>query len=321
MKITIEELCKLLCDNDDYIILTHRHPDCDTLGSALALTRLLQSLGKKVRAVCSDKVTEKQKRLMDGYTFENNGEPYKHIITTDVATPKLLGSYETLKDEIFIKIDHHLNREDFGEYSYVKDDYASCAEIILDICEYFENQGKYTLTKDAAAYIYCGMSSDTGGFIYSNTKSETHMKAARLLSCGIPASHIDEELHITKTRSRIKAEGYALSQMRYELDGKIAAVCVSMKTRADLNITEEDIADIVDIPRSVDGVDTAFSVKEEPDGSYRVSLRSGVTDVSAVASAFGGGGHMRAAGCTLFADNIDAAYEAVVNECKKHIES
>ena len=94
-----------------------------------------------------------------------------------------------------------------------------------------------------------------------------------------------------------------------------------MKTRNELKISEEDIADIVDIPRAVDGVDTAFSVKEEPDGSYRVSLRSGITDVSAVASAFGGGGHMRAAGCTISAKNIDEAYEAVVNECKKHIES
>ncbi|MBQ7700150.1 MAG: bifunctional oligoribonuclease/PAP phosphatase NrnA [Clostridia bacterium] len=321
MKITVEKLCKLLCENDGYLILTHRHPDCDTLGSALALTRLLQSFDKKVRAVCSDKITEKQKRLMDGYTFEDTAQPYDHVITVDVATPKLLGSYESLKNDIFLKIDHHLNREDFGEYSYVKDDYASCAEIILDICEYFEKQGKFTLTKDVASYIYCGMSSDTGGFIYSNTKPETHLKAARLLGCGINACRIDEELHITKTPDCIRAEGYALSHIKYELGCKIASVCFDMKTRNELKISEEDIADIVDIPRAVDGVDTAFSIKEEPDGSYRVSLRSGITDVSAVASAFGGGGHMRAAGCTISAKNIDEAYEAVVNECKKHIES
>ncbi len=321
MKITINKLFKLLCDNDNYLILTHRHPDCDTLGSAMALSNLLRSLGKTVYAVCPDKITEKQKRLMDGYGFEDTGAPYEHIITVDVASVKLLGKYEDLANDIFIKIDHHLNREDFGRYSYVEDDYASCAEIILDICEYFEKAGKYTLTKDAASYIYCGISSDTGGFIYSNTKPETHIRAARLLSCGVPASYIDEELHIIKTPDRIKAEGYALSNMQYDLNGKIASVSISMKTRNELSVTEEDIADIVDIPRSVDGVDTAFSVKEEVDGSFRVSLRSGITDVAAIASAFGGGGHMRAAGCTLYAGSIDEAREAIVKECKKHIKS
>ena len=321
MKTTVEKLCGLLLKNDRYLILTHKHPDCDTLGSALALTRLLQSLGKTARAVCPEEVTKKQKRLMDGYGFEDNGEPYDRIITVDIASPTLLGKYEDLADKIFIKIDHHVDREDFGKYCYVKDDCASCAEIILDICEYFEQSGRYVLSKDVASYVYCGMSSDTGGFIYSNTTPQTLTKAARLLECGVAASYINEELHIIKSPSRLKAEGYALSNIKYDLGGKITSVSFDMKTRNDLGITEEDIADIVDIPRSAEGVDTALSVKEEPDGSYRVSLRSGKTDVSAVAAVFGGGGHIRAAGCTVHADSIEEARPAVINECIKHIKS
>lgn len=320
MNTTIKKICELLSDNDNYLILTHRHPDCDTLGSAAALMSLLHALGKSARAVCPDTVPEKYRCLMGGYTYEDSGEGYDKIISVDVAAGSMLGEYEYLKDDVFIKIDHHAVRDDFGEYSYVKADSASCAEIILDICEYFEKKGGYALTKEAASYIYCGVSSDTGGFIYSNTTPETHIKAARLLSLGIPASKLDEKLHITKSPGRIRAEGYALSGIKYDCGGKLASVCISMKIRAELDIAEEDISDIVDIPRSIEGVNIAFSVKEYPDGTYRVSLRSGESDVSAVAAVFGGGGHVRAAGCTLRAGGIEEAREAVAAECRKQIE-
>ena len=318
---TISKLCELLYGNDNYLILSHNHPDCDTLGSALALTRLLQSLGKAAYAVCPDTVTEKQKRLMGGYGFEDTGAQYEHIITVDVAASSMLGKYEEQADGVFLKIDHHKVRDGFGKYSYVKDDSASCAEIILDVCECFEKKGLYKLTPDVASYIYCGMSSDTGGFIYSNTTADTHIKAARLIKFGIPAALINEELHIIRSPGRIRAEGYALSSIKYDLDGKIASVCFDMKTRKRLQLTEEDIADIVDIPRSIEGIEIAFSVKEEPDGSFRVSLRSKQTDCSAIAAVFGGGGHIRASGCTLRTGSAEEARGAVIKECIKHIKS
>lgn len=318
MNVTIERLCGLLRENDRYLILTHKHPDCDTLGSALALVRLLQSLGKTAYAVCSDKITDTQRSLMGGYGFEDKKEPYDRVITTDVASPSLLGKYECLKDDIFIKIDHHTPREDFGEYSYVKSDSASCAEIIFDICRHFESSGEYVLEKDAASYLYCGISSDTGGFIYSNTTPQTHIKAAQLIECGVPFSALDEKMHIIKSQSKIKAEGYALSHIKYDCGGKIAFLCIDLKAREELCISEEDISNVVDIPRSVDGVETAFSVKEEKDGVYRVSLRSRETDVSAIAAVFGGGGHIRAAGCTVYAESIEEARDAVIAECIKH---
>ena len=321
MKTSISKLCELLYENDRYMILTHNHPDCDTLGSALALTCLLQSLGKTAFAVCPDEVTGKQKSLMGGYGFEYSGEPYDHIITTDVAATSMLGKYEQFKDDIFIKIDHHKVRDDFGKYQLVKENCASCAEIVFDICRYFEKKGKYTLSPDVASYIYCGISSDTGGFRYSNTTAETHKKAARLLGCGIPSAQIDEELHIVRSPGRIRAEGYALSNIRYDTGGKIASVCFDMKTRERLQLTEEDIADIVDIPRSIEGAEIAFSVKEEPDGAFRVSLRSKNTDCSAIAAVFGGGGHIRASGCTLHADGIETVRGSIISECKKHIGS
>lgn len=321
MRMTISKLCGLLYGNDRYLILTHNHPDCDTLGSALALTRLLQSLGKTAFAVCPDEVTEKQKRLMGGYGFEDTGDPYDHIITTDVAAVSMLGKYEQFKDDIFIKIDHHKVRDDFGKYSYVKENCASCSEIVFDICEYFEKSGKYRLSSDTASYIYCGMSSDTGGFIYSNTTPQTHIKAARLIKCGVPSSQLDEEIHIIKSPGRIRAEGYALSNIKYDLNGKIASVCFDTETRKRLCLTEEDISDIVDIPRSIEGVETAFSIKEEPDGSYRVSFRSKQTDCSAIAASFGGGGHIRASGCTIHTDSMEKACKDIIAECIKHIKS
>lgn len=321
MKTSISKLCELLYENDRYMILTHNHPDCDTLGSALALTRILQALGKTAYAVCPDTVTEKQKRLMGGYAFAYGVKRYDHIITTDVAASSMLGKYGDLKNRIFIKIDHHKVREDFGEYSYVKENYASCAEIIFDICAHFERKSLYTLTPDVASYLYCGISSDTGGFIYSNTTPKTHKIAARLLGCGIPAAQIDEELHIIRSPGRIRAEGHALSDIRYDMDGRIASVCFDIKTKERLDLTEEDISDIVDVPRSAEGAEIAFSVKEEPDGSYRVSLRSKQTDCAAIAASFGGGGHIRASGCTLYADSIEKARDSVIAECKKHIKS
>ncbi|MBO4423632.1 MAG: bifunctional oligoribonuclease/PAP phosphatase NrnA [Clostridia bacterium] len=314
MKTTVKKLCEALEARDGYLILTHKKPDLDTLGSALALVRLLQALGKNARAVCPEEPTEKQIRMLDGYTFSDGGEPYSTVVTVDVASPSLLGRYEELSGRVYIKTDHHRERERFGEISLVDTGAAACAEIIFDVCRYFEKKGKFRLDKSTASYLYCGISSDTGGFIYPNTTAKTHKKAAYLLGLGIPSAVLDEQMHIIKTEKKLRAEGYTAQNLIFFHGKKTAAVCLDKALMKELGITDEDAADIVDVPRSVEGVEAALSVKEDVPGSYRVSLRSRSVDVSAVAAVFGGGGHPGASGCTVKASSAREACGLVAEE-------
>lgn len=317
---TITELCDLLQGHDNYLILTHKRPDEDTLGSASALACALNQIGKTARAVCPDKITEKQRSLMGGYSFEDDGSPYDYIITTDAASTSLLGKYEDIGKNAYIMIDHHVPREVFGRYSYVDTHSAACAEIIYKICREFEVRGLMKIDRDIAAYLYAGISSDTGGFIYSNVTPETHRIAAELISTGIKFYDIDELLHITKSNSKIKAEAYAASVMQTYCNGKLAVTYIDSKTVEENGFSNEDLSDIVNVVRAVEGVDVAVSVKEECEGVFKCSLRSRGEDVSKIAAVFCGGGHIRAAGCTVKAGNVKDACEIIISECIKTIE-
>ena len=317
--LTPNDAGRLLLEHDGFLVLTHKNPDPDTLGSALALVTTLCAAGKSARAVCSDPVPESKLSLFGGYTFKDDGSPYSYVVTVDVADTVLLGDFENLSGSVDLMIDHHVLRCALAENVCVDPSAAACAEIVYDICRAICAESGTGLTKEAASYLYAGISADTGGFIYSNTTSRTHMIAAALLGLGINSAEINEILHIIKPEARIRAEAFVASKMIRSMNGRIASVAITLSDMKLLGCSDEMLSEIVNIPRSVEGVDIAVSLREVKPGEYKVSLRSRSSDVSEVAAVFGGGGHMKAAGCTVTADDPEKARAAVVAECRKRI--
>lgn len=317
--ITLDALCSELIVNDDFIILTHTHPDPDTLGSALALAETLRSMGKRASAICPETPSAKLVCLMGGYDFSYSGDAgYNgYIISVDVASASMLGRYSCLSDKVSLMIDHHLPRSPLCDKTYVYPEAAACGELIYGIICRLQSLCKATLTKEIASYLYCAISSDTGGFIFSNTTPQTHIIAAELLKFGFNAAELDEAMHIKKPLALCRAEKYLFERLRFYCGGRLGIVALTAKEREGLSLSDNELGDIVDIARQVDCVDIAVSVRELAQGEYKASMRSRYADVSVAASEFGGGGHKKAAGCTVRTDSIEDAIAQVVAVCEK----
>ena len=176
------------------------------------------------------------------------------------------------------------------------------------------------IPEGVAPAIYAAISSDTGCFRYSNVTPATHRTAAQLIALIPSHADIDRLLFETKTPGRLAAEKAALDLLTFAASGKIAVCSISLEQISAHNLAGEDLDALIDIARSVAGVEIAFSIREEAKNHFRISARSNSTaDVSALCAHFGGGGHVKAAGCTISANTIERARELLIERAEKLI--
>lgn len=292
--ITIKEAARLLKENDRFLILTHQSPDGDTLGSGFALFRILSKLGKKARVVCGDAIHKKYSFLYEGIAFEEF-EP-EFLVTVDVADPVLLGGkYSHLADKVDLNIDHHTSNRLFARKTLLEDS-AATAELIYELAK----ELKVELDKDIAMAIYTGIATDTGCFKFSNTTAKSHLYAAELFDMGIDAAMINNLMFETKSKERLELERKAYEHLEYFFDGRCAVVSIFYDMIDGLGVDEGDLDGLASIPRQIEGVDVGVTIRERQPGIYKISVRtSDSLDASEICAKLGGGGHIRAAGCTV----------------------
>ena len=310
--LTAREAAEIILGVKNPTVVMHRRPDGDTAGSASALLNIFSALGKDANYACADPVPERLRFLIDE-NKETTCFDGREVITIDVATLDQLGE---LKDKIgqpILMIDHHAVGTRFAD-GYVLPDASSAAEVLMSIIDELIDMGKITLTKELAYPLYASMSSDTGGFIYSNASATTYRRAARLIECGIDSADINHRLFNTKSEKQIKAEGYIASVMRTALDGRLAYATLSKRERDELCIGSEYFETAIDVVRSLLGAEIALFVRENDDGSIRASLRSTGANVASIAARFNGGGHIRAAGCSPDAKTPEDAAKMIIEE-------
>jgi phosphoesterase RecJ-like protein len=214
-------------------------------------------------------------------------------------------------------IDHHENGTKYADY-YIRSDYAAAGEIVYEIACRLVQMGELNeIPRDVYDLIYAALSSDTGCFKYSNVTPHTHLVAAELLNMGADASEINRLLFDCKSEEILKAEGFALSKMKSFFGGKLNLVCITKKEREALGLELEFFETVIDVVRSLDGVEIAVAIKELDDGSFKASMRSVEKNVAALCTRLGGGGHIRAAGCTIYASSEKEAIDIVVSEVKQ----
>ncbi|MCQ2428347.1 MAG: DHHA1 domain-containing protein [Clostridia bacterium] len=302
-------------------ILVHARPDGDCIGSAFALSSLLGLLGCETRIISADPLPSrlafiaKDRPELFVHGCPEGGEfgPGAGAVAIDVAAPELLGSLDG-KYNVLLGIDHHSGSTQFSD-RYLDADSAAAGEIVWRIARSWLRTGVIDdIPTSAAAACYAAVSSDTGCFRYSNVTSSTHRIAAQLIERVPYHAEIDRQLFEIKTPGRIAAEKLASELLKSYCDGKITVCAASYEQISGSGLPTEDLDALVDVARAVDGAEIAFSVRGEMDGSFRVSARSNTdADVSALCSSFGGGGHLRAAGCTLRCESIASAVDMIVS--------
>ncbi|NLT40912.1 MAG: phosphoesterase RecJ domain-containing protein [Clostridiales bacterium] len=291
---------------DDVLIYTHRRPDGDTVGCAAALCLALRSIGKTAYIFENNDNIDRLLPYLDGLLQPAGFIPGSYV-SVDIATPRLFPyGHEDAAQTVDLVLDHHPSNASFGKAMCVDPECAACGELIYDILLELG-----CVNKETALPLYLAIASDTGCFRYSNTTAHTHEVASKLISLNIDFAAVNHRMFETKTRSRLKLEAMLTETAEY-YDGGTAAVAIltnEMARKAGATADDED--DIASLIRSVEGVLAAVTIREQPDGSSKVSVRT-VEEKDSVSAAevcavFGGGGHLRAGGCNIDAPPGEAA--------------
>lgn len=316
MRVDIRAAAGLLKAHDNILFICHSNPDGDTIGSAFALCGALDRLGKKCRVSCYDRIPAMYSFMSDIPQSEVSQPEY--LVAVDVADLDLIGpdGYSaSFAGKIDLCIDHHASNTFYAENTCLDEDAAAAAETVLLIL----GELGVKPDKDIAECIYVGLSTDTGCFRYSNTTARTLRMAADMYDIGIDVTMINKVMFETRTKSYNILESMALGGIRISDDGKYAVITVTREMLDVSGADENESHALKAIPREIEGVLVGATMTEQKDGGFRVSLRSNApADASAICSKMGGGGHIRAAGCTI-AGPYEAAYATLTGHIEEEI--
>ena len=284
--------------SNNILIIPHYNADGDCLGSSYALKLMLQELGKKADVVLDEKDYDNRiLKILDGVSCKNDAFTPDLVISVDCADKQRMGTRVSAFDacDFTINLDHHVTNDKYATYNFVNPIAAATGEIIYELAQFMN----IPLTTQIVNNIYIAIVSDTGGFAYSNTKPHTHSIAAQLLEYGINSAFISSYLFEVNSKKRLQLMQVAYNSLETFYDDRIAAVTITDEQMKKYEASEDDVGSFVNIPRSLETAIVSMSFRELAEGAVKVSIRSQLVDVANLARQYGGGGHERAAGCTV----------------------
>jgi len=289
----------LITGADSFFLAGHLNPDGDTIGSMLAIGSVLKRLGKKVRLFSQDPVPENLRFLPHANTIHSRVPKGKFdaAILLECSTPARGGALEPVLRRCgkVVNIDHHKTSEFYGDINIVEPHSSSTAEIVYRL---FYNMN-VNMTRREATCLYTAIVTDTGRFHFPATTPRTLEIASRLLETGFKFSRINDLLYATKACESLKILGRALESLELKAGGKLAVLTLKASDFKEFEARSEHSENVINFGMMPPGVKTAVMFREEED-RVSVTFRSrGHLDVSAVAKAFGGGGHRNASGCRM----------------------
>ncbi|MBQ9085648.1 MAG: DHH family phosphoesterase [Clostridia bacterium] len=325
--LSLAELCDRLCEKKTTLIIYHVRSDADAIGSAFSLRELLRLMGIPAICACSDEIPERLRFLADGVQGsvlpeEGMELDAERVISVDSASPQQLGDlYTRLHKYVDMMIDHHGVGTVYTDY-YIDPEASATGEIVYEIAKELLRKGEIDeIPPRVINGVYAAICSDTGCFRFANTTPKALRYTAELLEAGAEQHQINRCLFEAKSVKQVRAEGEAARHLSLYEGGRIASVTFPYSSKFSLSLSDEHLETIIDIPRSIKGVEVAFSVRQPEDTSFfRVSMRSSSdVDVSRICALFGGGGHKKAAGCSVEAANVGAAEEKILLAIRKEM--
>ncbi len=310
-KISKSAAARLLLEQNRIMIIGHANPDGDTLGSCFALYHALSTLGKRVCVVNADKITPKYCFLSGGKSILRPQFEPDFIVSVDVGATKLFGEpLMKYAERVDLNIDHHPSNPCFGKYNVVDAKAAATGEIMLDIILAM----KTDLSSEIANALYTAVSTDTACFMHNSTTATTLKKAAKLVEMGANLPYLNEHLFVKKSWEQFDLESRAIKSVRFFRRKTIAVMVISLDMMNETGADTDDTDGIATLPRKIEGVDVGITMREIKPNVYKISARSdGSVNMSEVCQRLGGGGHVRAAGCTL-EGNVDELIEKILAE-------
>ncbi len=312
MKIDKDQAVQFLKDHDNFLLFGHIHPDGDDIGSICALHNVLTLMGKKATMVIGDDVPERLAFLPTTKKIHRTipEGTYGAMVFTDLSNIERGGDFD-FPEIPSLCIDHHVSNTEYTDYLYLRADYAATAEMLAEMV--FDHD--LPLDEDAKNGLYLGIGTDSGFFKFSNTSAHTLLMASKLVAAGASPSYISNRLDVT-TKVGMQVYQMVLDTLHYAADGKIGLAAMDAEAMA---LDGENSDYYVSIPRRVEGVEIGVLFKADAPDRTRLSIRSReYADVSQLAACFGGGGHVRAAGCTI-ALPMKEAEEAFLKEAVKYL--
>lgn len=304
-----------------FALVYHLQPDGDTVGSCLALQRALERLGKTA-TVCGDDPVPSYYSYLTG--FDRIAKPHDiagqldAVLFIDCGDLARAGSGADLaaRASLTMNVDHHLTNTVYGTLNYVDTRAAAVGEMVYQLIKALD----VPLDHEMAECIYTAITTDTGSFRYENTSVDSHLIAAEVIALhDVIPWVIAQRIFENRSYASLRLAGKAIDSLAVEGEGRIAHISVTQAMLAATGASEEDVEGLIAYPRSLESVDVALRFYETGDGRVKVSLRSkGDTDVSRIAAEFRGGGHPRAAGCTLDGP-LDVARDQMLSAVRRAI--
>lgn len=310
----MKKLSEVIQKSNRIAILGHISEDADSVGSSLAMKRVLNNMGKKADVIFSAPL---EKRLgfigAEGLFLDDVKGEYDLCICLDCGDAGRLGERKDVFDsaKATVSIDHHITNTNFADINYVVADACATGEILFDV---FGAIGA-EIDKKTAEYLFIAIASDSGSFKYSNVSPKTMRIAAELLEKGIDNAYISRMLFDTETEKAMRFKGVLMSRVETYIDTKLSLIAVEKDDFTKYGVDEKDMGDIVNIARMVDGCEIAVSIRETAD-KIKLSFRSnGKYDVGALAQKFGGGGHRMASGASVANMSFEETKDKVIKIC------
>lgn len=300
----MNKLIELIENAKNIAITGHVSPDGDCTGSTLGLYNYITENfeGKQVK-VCLEKPSMKFS-FMNGFELISE-DPFMEadlLVSLDASDRERLGSRGIMLESAAqsICIDHHITNTKFAKFNIVEDFRSSTCELLYTLLD------SDKVSVETAKCLYTGIVHDSGVFKYQSTTKETMDIAGELISKGFDFTKIIDDTYFKKDFNASKLLGLVLTNAKLEFDGKCCYGVLDYDTWSKYISDKKKMDGIIDNLRNIDGVEIALFMYETAKNEYKVSLRSINKNVSGIASALGGGGHIRAAGATVYgkADEI-----------------
>jgi len=293
----------------------HEHPDADTLGASLAVAVLVEALGGRATVVFSDPVPPLYAFLpgVDEVRIDpRHDDPYDLLVLSDCATPERVGDVARRHAALFADVprlifDHHVSNDQLGEADWNDPGAAATCELVALLAV------RLGIPLDAAdgalaALLMAGIVMDTATFAHPNTTPRTLAVAAALVEAGAPLSDISRRLYRTKPDEQLRLFGRVLARLETSPDGRVVWSTLQLADFEAAGAQAAHSEGIIDLLAQSETAEVSMLLKEQADGTTRLSVRTkpGGVDATVLTGRFGGGGHARAAGATIGAP-LDAA--------------
>jgi phosphoesterase RecJ-like protein len=323
----LEAIASRLRDASEVFLFTHEFADGDALGSMVALVLYLRSMGKAVHAFVPGKVQSVYRflgtdELLNTWRMDEAAAQIKRsrvtCLSADAADVDRLGEWKALflAGAERLVVDHHDTNAGFGDVFVVDEHASSCCEVLFEL---FGAIDPDLVDARIASALYTGLVSDTGSFQYANTKTRSLIHGAQLIDLGASPDEISRSIYESKPYGGLRLMGACVASSRLLYGGQVVVSEVTRAMLEESGSLDEDTEGITDELRRISDTKAVIVFKEAADGSIKVSFRGKYGfDVKRVATTFGGGGHLLAAGCTI-SRSLGEAEELVLTEMDRYL--